>query len=358
MDGSVEGLRERIEGAKSLQSIVETMRTLALVNIRRAEQAAESSAEYLRTVHLGLHVASRGRFGLQTDRSAGILPTLLVLSSNQGLCGQFNERAAARALEIARRVVEANREYVRRRETAPADQDTDQGTYHDTDHDADHDADQDAARLDTGVESATARAAKTGEGTRRGGRLGLESVPMVCVGYRGADRLDAGGANVVDVLDAPTSVEAIAPLVREIYRVLDERREQGAMRRLIVVHNRPAGGTSFTERSFQLLPFDPSRWKDIPEGETPFRTVPQTSAPPQEIIEDLARELLFIDIFQSLTDSFAAENAARLASMQGASDNIEELLTDLESQYREARQDAITNELMDIFAGSAATESW
>jgi len=66
------------------------------------------------------------------------------------------------------------------------------------------------------------------------------------------------------------------------------------------------------------------------------------------------REQVFIDLFHAFTQSFAAENVARLASMQNAADNIDEHLADLEAQYRRERQDAITDELMDIMGGVEA----
>lgn len=290
MDVSLETLRERIQSAKSLQSIVETMRTLALVNIRRAEHAAQSSATYLGSLHIALHVALGSyRAARPPVRGDGEAPTLLVLASNQGLCGQFNERVLHHARQVCR---EAGRS--------------------------------------------------------------LRGAPVICVGYRGAERLDAAGADVRATFDAPNSVEAVGTVVRQVYLDLNRRREQGESRSLQVVHNYPLGGANYADRHFQLLPFDAARWRTLPGGEAPFVTLPQTSAPPDALLHDLVRELLYIDLYRALMESFAAENAARLASMQGAADNIEERLAELEAEYREVRQDAITSELMDIVTGAGA----
>lgn len=297
MAGDVEALRERIASAESLHGIVETMRTLANVNIRRASQAAEAAREYLRAVHLALYV------GLRTYRTAPArarrsaraeLPTLLVLSSNQGLCGSFNERVTQRAQALIARTAR-----------------------------------------DHGVDVA--------------------SVPVWCVGYRGADRLAAAGARVELVFDAPSSVEAVGPLVRDVYWAVGER--LGPDRRLVALFNRLTSGTSFVDSDLELLPFDPQRWRRLPEGEPPFATLPLLGGGAGEaVLYDLVRELLFIDLYRILVESFAAENAARLLSMQGATENIKELLDELYAAYREARQDTITNELMDILGGMLATE--
>jgi ATP-binding cassette, subfamily F, member 3 len=47
-----------------------------------------------------------------------------------------------------------------------------------------------------------------------------------------------------------------------------------------------------------------------------------------------------------------AEHAARMVAMQTATDNADELLRELNLQYNKSRQQAITNELLDIVGGS------
>jgi F-type H+-transporting ATPase subunit gamma len=50
----------------------------------------------------------------------------------------------------------------------------------------------------------------------------------------------------------------------------------------------------------------------------------------------------------------ASENASRLASMQGAEKNIEEMLSGLKTYFQQQRQMCITEELLDIVAGFEA----
>jgi len=59
-------------------------------------------------------------------------------------------------------------------------------------------------------------------------------------------------------------------------------------------------------------------------------------------------------IYTVLLDSAAAEHAARTVAMQVATDNANELLKDLTVQYNKTRQQAITNELLDIVGGTMA----
>ena len=56
-------------------------------------------------------------------------------------------------------------------------------------------------------------------------------------------------------------------------------------------------------------------------------------------------------LYAILLDSSAAEHAARTFAMQTATDNGEALLQELNLQYNKGRQQAITNELLDIVGG-------
>lgn len=57
-------------------------------------------------------------------------------------------------------------------------------------------------------------------------------------------------------------------------------------------------------------------------------------------------------LYTALLDSVASEHAARMVAMQTATDNADELLRGLKLQYNKSRQQAITNELLDIVGGT------
>lgn len=81
---------------------------------------------------------------------------------------------------------------------------------------------------------------------------------------------------------------------------------------------------------------------------------------PDYIVEPSAKELvarllpksLRMKMYTVLLDSNASEHAARTVAMQQATDNANELLQDLNLMYNKGRQQAITNELLDIIGGS------
>ena len=72
----------------------------------------------------------------------------------------------------------------------------------------------------------------------------------------------------------------------------------------------------------------------------------------EELITNLIPTVLSQKLFTAAVDSNASEHEARTLTMQVATDNANELIQDLTKQYNKSRQQAITNELLDIVGGS------
>ena len=70
------------------------------------------------------------------------------------------------------------------------------------------------------------------------------------------------------------------------------------------------------------------------------------------VLKALIPKLAHLMLYTALLDSNASEHAARMVAMQTATDNADELLRELNLQYNKSRQQAITNELLDIVGGS------
>jgi len=70
------------------------------------------------------------------------------------------------------------------------------------------------------------------------------------------------------------------------------------------------------------------------------------------VLSQLLPKLAHLSLYTALLDSNASEHAARMVAMQTATDNADELLRELNLQYNKSRQQAITNELLDIVGGS------
>ncbi len=72
----------------------------------------------------------------------------------------------------------------------------------------------------------------------------------------------------------------------------------------------------------------------------------------KSVLETLIPKQLHLMLYTALLDSNASEHAARMVAMQTATDNADELLSSLNLQLNKGRQQAITNELLDIVGGS------
>lgn len=98
---TLEHIRGAIAGMEDLQAVVRTMKTLAAVSIRQYERAAGALNDYFRTIELGLYVVLKE--GLYEAAAQAGQPkeglVAVVMGSDQGLCGRFNDQIAAYALE-------------------------------------------------------------------------------------------------------------------------------------------------------------------------------------------------------------------------------------------------------------------
>ena len=72
----------------------------------------------------------------------------------------------------------------------------------------------------------------------------------------------------------------------------------------------------------------------------------------EEILATLLPQVMRLRIHTVLLDSIASEHAARMLAMQAASDNAEDLLSELTLEYNKGRQQKITSEILDLVGGA------
>ena len=88
------------------------------------------------------------------------------------------------------------------------------------------------------------------------------------------------------------------------------------------------------------------------EKKTASRTVTLYEPGSEEVFDAIVPEYLGGVLYGALCESRAAEQAARRTAMDSATSNAEEMIADLSLKFNRARQAAITNEIIDIVAGS------
>jgi F-type H+-transporting ATPase subunit gamma len=183
----------------------------------------------------------------------------------------------------------------------------------------------------------------------------LPGKPKVwAVGERVHARLADAGLSLMGLFTVPSSVQAITPLVGQIQIEGEAHRAKGEYARLYVFHNRPQSGALYEPVSQRLLPLDAQWQQGLAKVPWPTKSLPEVLGGEVGTLRALIREYLFISVFRACAESLAAENASRLAAMERADKNIEELLEHLHGTFHRLRQSGIDEELFDVISGFEA----
>jgi F-type H+-transporting ATPase subunit gamma len=175
------------------------------------------------------------------------------------------------------------------------------------------------------------------------------------VGERVYARLADAGWPPKGLLAVPHSVRGIAPLVGQI--LIDTEmaeHESIELRELHLFYNRPGSAASYEPVGLRLLPLDRGWCRQLTHQAWPTNQLPQVAGRTHAVLRALIGEYLFICLFRACAESLASENASRLAAMERADKNIDELLGTLHGSYNRLRQSGIDEELFDVIAGFEA----
>jgi F-type H+-transporting ATPase subunit gamma len=291
MSDTTASLRRKISGAGDLQSVVRTMKALAASSIGQYERSVRALGDYYRSVELGL-----------------------------GAC--FREGAGAASRPERKGQVHAGT-------SGAVVFGSDQGL---------------VGQFNDAVANYAVKTLATLPGT-----------PQVwAVGERVHARLADAGLSLMGRFVVPNSVQGIAPLVGQILVESEARRSQGEFVALYLFYNRPTSGAVYAPVNQRLLPLDETWRRERAELPWPTKNLPEVMGGGTAALRALIREYLFVSLFRACAESLASENASRLAAMERADRNIDELLEDLNGTFRRLRQSSIDEELFDVISGFEA----
>jgi len=183
----------------------------------------------------------------------------------------------------------------------------------------------------------------------------LPGAPQVwAVGERAHARLEDAGLKPVGLYAVPNSIKAITPLVGRILMESEARDSHGAVTELYIFHNRPTSGAGYEPAGERLLPLDESWRRELAGLAWPTGNLPEVMGVGATTLRGLIREYLFVSLFRACAESLASENASRLAAMQRADKNIDELLETFKGAFHRLRQSGIDEELFDVISGFEA----
>lgn len=78
---------------------------------------------------------------------------------------------------------------------------------------------------------------------------------------------------------------------------------------------------------------------------------------PQQMVGELLKKHFSVQVFRVMSESVAAEHAARMNAMENATNNAKDMISSLTLEYNKLRQAAITTELSEICGGAEALKA-
>lgn len=287
MSDTLANLRRKMDGAAKLGSVVRTMKALAASNIGQYENAVRSLADYHHTVQFGLFAF-------------------------------FRQDGTALGAE--------RQERVRKKTVGAVVFGSDQGL---------------VGKFNEELTNFTVAELHALPGEKK----------IWAVGERLYSRLKDAGLEPVKMFAVANSVTAVTPLVGQILGEFEWPRRKGEIGQVFLFHNRPISGAIYVPVRQRLLPLDEKWRRELTEISWPNANLPEVLVDGQATLQALIREYLFVSMFKACAESLASENASRLAAMQRAEKNIDELLEDLTRTFHRLRQSTIDEELFEVIAG-------
>ncbi len=135
----------------------------------------------------------------------------------------------------------------------------------------------------------------------------------------------------------------------QIAKRLSQRYSAGEVDEVVLVYSEIGSALRQIPREVRLLPVTAAAQADDATA-LPFQIEPS----PQRLLDVLVPKAVETEIFRALLENQAGEHAARMAAMESATRNTEELIESLTLKYNRARQAAITKELVEIVSGAEA----
>jgi F-type H+-transporting ATPase subunit gamma len=174
---------------------------------------------------------------------------------------------------------------------------------------------------------------------------------LFILGSRGAALAEERGQPAVWTHPMATRPEGVPETIRHLTAELYVWIARGDLARVEVMFACHRQGSGTTIEQNLLLPVDLTSFA---AGQP--RLPPLHNLPPAVLLEKLMADYIFGLLTEAAIEALASENAARFAAMESAHENVSKKLEELRQDARQARQDEITTELLDLVTGAEALQ--
>lgn len=168
------------------------------------------------------------------------------------------------------------------------------------------------------------------------------------IGAKASSFFQSYGGNVVAAVRDLGEDPALADLIGAVKVMLDGF-TSGRIDKLFLANNEFINTMTQSPRIEQLLPLAATEDQDM-KHHWDYLYEPDA----KELLDGLLARYIESQVYQSVVENGACEQAARMVAMKSASENAGELIDELQLVYNKARQAAITQELSEIVGGAAA----
>ncbi|HCU0914825.1 TPA: F0F1 ATP synthase subunit gamma [Proteus mirabilis] len=172
---------------------------------------------------------------------------------------------------------------------------------------------------------------------------------LALVGSKAVSFFASVGGNVVGQVtgmgDDPQLSDLIGPV-----NIMLQAYDEGRLDKLYVVANKFINTMAQEPKILQVLPLPPGDDEELKEKSWDYLYEPD----PKTLLDTLLRRYIESQVYQSVVENLASEQAARMVAMKAATDNGGNLIKELQLVYNKARQASITQELTEIVSGAAA----
>jgi F-type H+-transporting ATPase subunit gamma len=284
----LEKIKNRIDNATELKSLVTIMKTLSAAKVMEYGRAVASLEEFNKTIELGLQVVLKTVETPDVVVNDRITPGggAIIVGSDQGLCGSFNQQISTYADEELEKLIP-----------------------------------------------------------------GRETKSIITVGDRVVQYLGKISPEIGASLHFPDSPPAINQLIITILKTIDTWAVENKIQKVFIFYNKPGPGDVVQPFTQKLLPMDLTWLTGLVGKKWPGKTLPTFTMERNMLLGELLRQHLFYSLYTALIESLVSENRSRLSAMQAADRNIDSKLEKFKTEYHSARQAGITAELLDIVTG-------
>jgi F-type H+-transporting ATPase subunit gamma len=123
-----------------------------------------------------------------------------------------------------------------------------------------------------------------------------------------------------------------------------------------VVYNKFKNAATQIITAEKILPVELESFEASSEGDSKYVADFAFEPSKKDLLSTIIPRAVKTQLYRTMLDSQASEHGSRMVAMDKATENAGEIIYDLKLQYNQARQAAITTEILEIVGGAAALE--